>query len=86
MRLWCNSSTTARETAHSQGDGHETWRGTQQAEWNGIPATGKEVTLSSSTIYRIANGKIQECWWFYDVLSVLQQLGVMRQPEQEATT
>ena len=59
-----------------------TWRGTHQGEWNGIPATGKQITVSSITIYRIAEGKIQECWWAYDVLGVLQQLGVVPVPEQ----
>lgn len=51
--------------------------GTHQAEWNGIPATGKRMTISGITIYRIAGGKIAECWWGYDSLGALQQLGVI---------
>jgi len=51
--------------------------GTHQAEWNGIPATGKCMTISGITIYRIADGKIAECWWGYDSLGALQQLGVI---------
>ena len=58
-----------------------TWRGTHQGEWNGIPATGKQIVVSGMTIYRIAEGKIQECWWAYDVLGALQQLGVVPVPE-----
>jgi steroid delta-isomerase-like uncharacterized protein len=50
---------------------------THQQEWNGIPATGKQITIQGITIYRIVNGKIVELWWGYDSLGVLQQLGVV---------
>jgi steroid delta-isomerase-like uncharacterized protein len=59
-----------------------TFRGTQTGEWNGIPATGKQVTLQGIDILRIENGQIREIWWGYDALGVLQQLGVIPQPEQ----
>ncbi len=59
-----------------------TWRGTHQGEWNGIPATGKQITNPGIAIYRIADGKIQECWWAYDVFALLQQFGVVPAPEQ----
>jgi len=59
-----------------------TFRGTQTGEWNGIPATGKQVTLQGIDILRIENGQIKEIWWGYDALGVLQQLGVIPQPEQ----
>ena len=58
-----------------------TYRGTQTGEWNGIPATGKQVTLQGIDILRIVNGQITEIWWGYDTLGVLQQLGVIPQPE-----
>ena len=59
-----------------------TFRGTQSGEWNGIPATGKQVTLQGIDILRIENGQITEIWWGYDALGVLQQLGVLPQAEQ----
>ncbi len=59
-----------------------TWRGTQTGEFNGIPPTGRQVTLEGIDILRVSDGKIREIWWGYDVLSVLQQLGVIPQPEQ----
>jgi predicted ester cyclase len=43
----------------------------------GIPATGKQVTLSGIDILRIENGKIAERWAEYDNLGLLQQLGVV---------
>jgi len=51
--------------------------GTHQNVWNGIPATGKRITVQGISIYRIANGKVAEMWWGYDSLGVLQQLGVV---------
>ncbi len=58
-----------------------TWRGTQTGELNGIPPTGRQVILAGIDILRVADGQIQEIWWGYDMLGVLQQLGVMPEPE-----
>lgn len=60
------------------------WQGTHTGELQGIPPTGKQVTLPSISIYRIAGGKVGELWWGYDNLSLLQQLGVLPQPEPAA--
>jgi steroid delta-isomerase-like uncharacterized protein len=51
-----------------------TGTGTQQGELMGIPASGKYVTYTGMTIYRIADGKIAESWWAYDVMGLIQQL------------
>ena len=59
-----------------------TWRGTQTGEFNGIPPTGRQVTLAGIDILRVSDGKIREIRWGYDVLGVLQQLGVIPEPEQ----
>jgi steroid delta-isomerase-like uncharacterized protein len=55
--------------------------GTHQGELFGVPATGKQVTRSGVTIYRLANGRIVELWWYADNLSLMQQLGVVPAPE-----
>lgn len=54
-----------------------TARGTHQGELLGIPATGKETTVTGLTIDRIENGKIIESWNNWDTLGMLQQLGVV---------
>jgi len=54
-----------------------TMRGTQRGEFNGIPATGKSVTVSIMLIYRLSKGKIVEHWMNADSLGLLQQLGVI---------
>ena len=57
-------------------------RGTHTGDFNGIPATGKQFTLEGIDILRLVNGKIQEIWIGYDMLGMLQQLGLMPQPEE----
>ena len=54
-----------------------TVRGTHKAEYMGIPATGKEIVVTGNNIFRIANGKVVECWAESDTLGLLQQLGVI---------
>jgi steroid delta-isomerase-like uncharacterized protein len=56
--------------------------GTQQGEFQGIPATGKHVTITETDIYRIVGGKIVEHWAEFDALGMLQQLGVVPAPGQ----
>ena len=49
-----------------------TLNGTQQGEMQGIPATGKSVSISSITIFRMDNGKITEGWLVSDNLGMMQ--------------
>jgi steroid delta-isomerase-like uncharacterized protein len=58
-----------------------TIRGTQTGELNGIPPTGKYVTLSGITIFRIVDGKVVEESGQEDGLGLLQQLGVIPTPD-----
>lgn len=54
-----------------------TLRGTQTGPLRGIPPTGKHAVMSGMTIMRIADGKIVAGWHNYDMLGVLQQLGMI---------
>jgi len=54
-----------------------TSRGTHRGELLGIPATGKEVTQSGASIFRLANARIVELWFYPDNMSLMQQLGVI---------
>jgi steroid delta-isomerase-like uncharacterized protein len=54
-----------------------TFRGTQTGEFQGIPPTGKSIAMTGITIYRFAGGKVAECWWNYDTIGAMQQLGVI---------
>jgi predicted ester cyclase len=47
----------------------------------GIPATGKSAIVSGIDIHLLQNGKLAEHWDVVDTLSLLQQLGVLPQPQ-----
>jgi steroid delta-isomerase-like uncharacterized protein len=51
--------------------------GKHAGDFLGIPATGKNVTMSGITIHRLTNGKLSEHWAQIDALSLLQQLGAV---------
>jgi predicted ester cyclase len=53
-----------------------------EGEFNGIPATGRQIEIGGIVIWRIADDKIAERWATIDTLSLLQQLGVIPTPEQ----
>ena len=59
-----------------------TMRGTHTGPMRGIPPTGKSIAMSGMTILRIDGGKIVEGWHNYDMLGLLQQLGVIPMPGQ----
>jgi steroid delta-isomerase-like uncharacterized protein len=56
----------------------ERWagRGTHRGEFQGIPPTGKQVAVPGVIFYRIRDGRITEFRGSFDMLSMLQQLGV----------
>ncbi len=53
------------------------WRaqGTHQGEFKGRQQTGKPVSYSGVTVYRIKNGKIIEYWAYLDMQHLLNQIG-----------
>jgi predicted ester cyclase len=52
-----------------------TFRGTHTGEFMAIAPTGKQVIMRAVTIYCFADDKVQEIWWNYDALGLMQQLG-----------
>jgi steroid delta-isomerase-like uncharacterized protein len=51
--------------------------GTHQGEMMGISPTGKRVEVSSIDIIRFEDGKAAEHWGETDIMSMMQQLGVV---------
>jgi predicted ester cyclase len=51
----------------------------------GIAPTGKHVTVTAITIFRVEEGKIAELWNNVDALGLLQQLGAIPQMAQAGT-
>ena len=52
-------------------------RGTHQGDLMGMPATGKQATVTGTTVDQIVDGRIVESWTNWDTLGLLQQLGVV---------
>lgn len=50
---------------------------TNEGDFNGIPATGKQVMWTENHIFRIADGKIVEHWGELNALGLFTQLGAM---------
>jgi len=57
-------------------------QGTHQGELMGIPPTGKRVTVTGIDLFRVAGGKIAEHWAEFDMMGMMQQLGVIPAPGQ----
>lgn len=56
--------------------------GTHQGEFQGIPPTGKQITVDLQGFFRIADDKIAEAWVIRDDLGTMQQLGAIPSPEE----
>src|SRR5581483_9831328 len=54
-----------------------TWHGTHEAEFYGIPATGKRVAVTSVGIDRVRDGKVTEGWGELDMVGMMQQMGAL---------
>jgi predicted ester cyclase len=50
---------------------------THTGNFYGIEATGKPISMSGISIYRLTEGKLAEAWVQYDQLGLMQQLGVI---------
>jgi predicted ester cyclase len=51
-----------------------TWTGTHHGDFMGIAPTGKQVSMTGTTIFRFKEGKIQEGWWHEDITGLMRQL------------
>ena len=58
-------------------------RGTHVGEFMGIPATGNTYEASGIGITRIEDGRIVEQWEDFDMLGMMQQLGMELRPAAE---
>lgn len=61
-----------------------TARGTNTGAGNGIPATGKAVQITGTTLFRMDEGKIAEEWTCADSLGLMKQLGMLPAPTGSA--
>ena len=59
---------------------HWTITGTHRGEFQGVPATGRQVSIAGVDFSRVSGGKIAEHWAQFDVVGVMQQIGAMPAP------
>lgn len=55
--------------------------GTHSGNFIGIPPTGKTATTAGIDIHVVRDGRMAEHWHVVDQLAMLQQLGLIPQPE-----
>jgi steroid delta-isomerase-like uncharacterized protein len=54
-----------------------TMRATHTGDYQGHSATGRRIEMSGLSIERIKDGKIVERWLKYDLMELMQQLGLV---------
>ena len=63
---------------------HWTARGTHKGEFLGMPPTNKKAVVSGTSIFRIDDGKIVEQWADWNLMSLMEQLGLATTRKAEA--
>jgi steroid delta-isomerase-like uncharacterized protein len=58
--------------------------GTHEGPWRGLPATGRKVDFPMLVVFRFAGEEMMGERIFFDLLTVLRQLGVARDPSSIA--
>ncbi len=86
-RAWVSENRTAFPDFHvevhdmiAEGDkvaSRWTVTGTHKGNLSGVPPTSVRVTVTGMNIHRLVDDKIAEAWWSYDMLGMMQQLGVI---------
>lgn len=87
VKMWYNVAVGAfpdfhisREDVIAEGDKvvtRFTFSGTHEGEFMGVPATGRQFSITAIAIARIVDGKLVEWWENADVMSLMQQLGAL---------
>ena len=55
----------------------ETFTGTHEDMFMGIPASGTKVSVTGIDVVRVSNGKFTEHWGLFDTAAMMEQLGMM---------
>jgi predicted ester cyclase len=62
-----------------------TMRGIHSGSWQGVPPSGREVTIRTVAQHRIEGGRIVEDWVIVETLGFFQQLGLVASTERLLT-
>lgn len=58
------------------------FRGTHDGSFQGIPATGRQVDVEGINIFQLEGDKLKENWPAFDMMGLMQQIGVIPAPQQ----
>jgi steroid delta-isomerase-like uncharacterized protein len=64
---------------------HWTATGTHKGPFLGMQPTNKKANVSGTSIYRLENSKIVESWANWNLMSMMQQLGIAQAPQEQAS-
>lgn len=78
LQVTINDQFAEGNTVVSRWTAHATHRG----EFNGIPPTGNQASVTGISIASISNGMFVEAWTNWDALGLFVQLGVVPAPEK----
>lgn len=59
--------------------------GTHDGDYLGVPASGQRVHFEGIDLFHLQDGKIAEMWIEFDNLGMMQQLGLVSQPQAAGT-
>ena len=62
---------------------HWTVRGTHKGQFLGLAPTNRTATISGTSIHRIEGGKIVEQWSDWNLMTLMEQLGLSATPRTE---
>jgi predicted ester cyclase len=86
---WLNDTFTGHKVSITDmiAEGDKVWvriatSGTHSGEWQGIPATGKEIAGTGARFFRLSEGKIVKVEALHDRLGQLLQLGATIAPPE----
>src|SRR4051812_44064804 len=54
-----------------------TWYGTHEAEFYGVPPSGKQVAVTSVGLDRVTDGLVSEGWGELDMVGMMEQMGAL---------
>jgi steroid delta-isomerase-like uncharacterized protein len=54
-----------------------------QGDFMGLPATGRDYTISETHIFHLRDGKVAEHWRDADMLGLMRQLGALPEPQKK---
>jgi steroid delta-isomerase-like uncharacterized protein len=63
---------------------HWTVTGTHKGQFLGMPPTNKKASVTGTSIHRIEGSKIAESWSNWNLMSLMEQLGIAMAPQAQS--